>query len=165
MRMLIRPKLYLGSLALLAGCSPRADEGGRDADAAQSSVRSALDAYMVAARAVDADRMAASYTLDAMLFEPGIQPVRTRDSIRAFMASFPGVRVDTAEAVPDTIAVYGRTAYLWGSYYEVLTFPGQPVSSQRGKFVTEWRREPGGPWLIHRFFRVPLPSPRAGSAP
>jgi len=65
-------------------------------------------------------------------------PIRTRDSIRAFVASFPGVRVDIATATPDTIEVYGGTAFLWGSYFERLAFPGQPVSEQ--------------------LFRVPIPS-------
>lgn len=61
----------------------------------------------IAARAVDADAMASFYAPTAILFEPGINPIRTRDSIRAFMASFPGVRVDSATATPDTIEVFG----------------------------------------------------------
>lgn len=155
---LLKAKACLGLLALLFGCAPPGDDGDRMAAEAEPGVRAALDDYMDAARAVDAERIAAAYTLDATLFEPGIQPVHTRDSIRAFMASFPGVRVDTALASVDTLEVYGETAYLWGSYYEVLAFPGQPVSSQRGKFVIEWRRQPDGKWLILRHFRVPLPS-------
>ncbi|MGH7645888.1 MAG: hypothetical protein ACREMR_09915 [Gemmatimonadales bacterium] len=75
------------------------------------------------------------------------------------MASFPGVRVEVATATPDTIEVYGRTAFLWGRYFERLAFPGQPVSEQHGRFVTQWVRPPDGTWLIQRCFRVPIPSP------
>jgi hypothetical protein len=62
-------------------------------------------------------------------------------------SSFPGVRVDVATATPDTIEVFGDKAFLWGSYFERLSFPGQPVSEQHGKFVTEWVRQTDGRWL------------------
>lgn len=118
-----------------------------------------MQRYQVAARTVDPDSIAAFYTPTAILFEPGINPVQTRDSIRAFIASFPGVRVEVATATADTIEVWCGTALLWGSYFERLAFPGQPVSEQHGKFVTEWVRQSDGTWLIQRFFRVPIPSP------
>jgi hypothetical protein len=75
------------------------------------------------------------------------------------------VRVDSASALPDTIEVFGTTALLWGSYFERLTFPGQPVSEQHGRFVIQWVRQPGGAWLIHRYFRVPVPSSTPLAAP
>ena len=115
-----------------------------------------MERYHVAARAVDPDSLAAFYTATGTLFEPGIEPVHGRDSIRAFVASFPGVRVEVATATPDTIEVFGTTALLWGSYFERLAFPGQPISEQHGKFVAEWIRQPDGRWLIERFFRVPV---------
>jgi len=119
-----------------------------------------MQSYMVAARAVDPEAIASFYTATGILFEPGINPIRSRDSIKAFVASFPGVRVDSVIATPDTIEVFDGTALYWGSYFERLAFPGQPVSEQHGKFVIEWRRQPDGAWLIQRYFRVPLPSPR-----
>ena len=70
---------------------------------------------MVAARAVDPDAIAASFAPTATLFEPGTLPVETRAAIRAFMASFPGVRVEVATATPETIEVFGDVALLWGS--------------------------------------------------
>jgi ketosteroid isomerase-like protein len=105
------------------------------------------------------------YTPTAILFEPGIQPIQTRDSIRAFIASFPGVRVEVATATPDTIEIWGRMALLWGSYFERLGFPGQPLSEQHGKFVAQWARQADGTWLIQRLFRIPVPSPPSSRAP
>ena len=93
----------------------------------------------------------------ATLFEPGINPVRSRDSIRAFIASFPGVRVEVATASPDTIEVWDGTALFWGSYFERLAFPGQPVSEQHGKFVAEWVRQGDGTWLIEKLMPTPPP--------
>jgi len=144
--------ILLASLGLAGGCVAASDES--------DAVARAMQRYQVAARTVNPDSIAAFYTPTAVLFEPGIHPIRTRDSIRAFIASFPGVRVDVATATPDTIEVFGGTAFLWGSYFERLAFPGQPLSEQHGEFVTQWVRQPDGTWLIQRFYRIPLPSPR-----
>ncbi len=84
-------------------------------------------------------------------------PITSPDSIRAFVASFPGVQVESASAVPDTIELHGNTGYLWGRYFERLVFPGQPRSEQHGRFVMQWERQPDGRWLIQRYFRVPVP--------
>lgn len=124
-------------------------------------IAAAMQRYQVAARTTNPDLIAAHYTPTATLFEPGMNPVTSRESIRAFIASFPGVRVDVATATPDVIEVFGNTAFLWGTYYEKLAFPGQPLSEQHGKFVTEWVRQPDGTWLIERFFRIPIPTPQA----
>ena len=155
------PRSMLGALLLLGGCAvpaPNADPAA--GSAAQQAVAATMQRYLVAARAVDPEAIASFYAPDGILFEPGITPIRTRDSIKAFVASFPGVRVDSAVATPDTIEVFDGTALYWGSYFEKLAFPGQPVSEQHGKFVIEWVRQPSGAWLIQRYFRVPLPTPR-----
>lgn len=123
-----------------------------------------MQRYQVAARGVNADSMSAFYTTTATLFEPGIPPIHSRDSIRAFLASFPGVRVETATATADTIEVHGNMALYWGSYFEKLDFPGQPVSEQHGKFVAQWVRQADGRWLIERMYRIPLPSRSPGVA-
>lgn len=155
--------LLLATPALLLSCGPaqRVRDSTREA-AIRDTIAAAMQRYQVAARSVNPDSIAAFYTTMATLFEPGINPVRSRDSIRAFIASFPGVRVDVATASPDTIEVWDGTALLWGSYFERLAFPGQPVSEQHGKFVAEWVRQADGTWLIERLFRVPIPSSPPG---
>jgi len=159
------PAVLLAVLGLAPACSPAArDPRPADVAATPQEITRTMERYMVAARAVDPEAIAPFFSPTAVLLEPGIAPVEGRDAIRAFMASFPGVRVDVATATPDTIEVFGDTAFLWGSYFERLAFPGQPVSEQHGKFVIEWVRQPDGTWLIQRYFRVPVPSPRP-SAP
>ena len=160
----VRLHLLLAATPLLISCAASAEHAdAADAAATRREVAAALQRYQVAARTVNADSVAAFSAPTAILFEPGINPIQTRDSIRAFMASFPGVRVDSATATPDTIEVFGGTAYLWGSYFERLSFPGQPQSEQHGRFVMQWVRQPDGTWLIQRLFRVPVPSPRAAA--
>lgn len=155
--------LLLAAQALLLACTTAESESRTDDAAVRREVEAALQRYQAAARSVNPDSVAAWYTATGTLFEPGIKPIVTRDSIRAFVASFPGVRVDVATATADTIEVHGGTAYLWGSYFEKLGFPGQPDSEQHGKFVMQWVRQPDGGWLIERQFRVPLPSTPASA--
>jgi ketosteroid isomerase-like protein len=147
---------YLIPVSLaVAACAGESQRGDADPRAA---ITAAMDRYMVHARAVNADSVAAFFTSNGTLFEPGIPPIVTRDSIRKFMGSFPGVRVDSATAVADTIEVHGDMALFWGSYFEKLAFPGQPDSEQHGKFLIQWLLEPDGTWRIHRYYRIPLPN-------
>lgn len=131
--------------------------GARDS-ASRREIAATLDRYQQAARRVDAVAMAAFFAPNGVLFEPGIAPIVTRDSIRTFLGSFPGVQVHTATATPDVIDVFGDRAYLWGAYFERLSFTGQPTSEQHGKFVIEWVRQGDGGWQIVRFYRIPLPA-------
>jgi len=156
------PVLLCASVVVGAACRSSGPDAGVVA-ARQQEIKQSLERYMVAARAVDANAVAAFFTPTGVLFEPGIQPIESRDAIRAFMASFPGVKVEVATSTPDTIEVFGDTAMLWGSYFERLAFPGQPLSEQHGKFVMEWIRQPDGTWLIQRYFRVPAPPAPAAS--
>ena len=76
--------VLLLSLTFSVACAP----GPRDSGAGDAGreIAAAMERYMVAARAVNPDAIAAFYAPTAMLFEPGINPIQTRDSIRAFMA-------------------------------------------------------------------------------
>lgn len=159
--MRLSPSALFLTLLLAPACrvdrhAPRAslDQATRD------SITATMARYMVTARAVDPVAMSAFFTPTGVLFEPGIPPIQTPDSIRAFLASFPGVRVDSATAIADEIEVFGSTALLWGSYFERLAFPGQPISEQEGRFVIEWVEHAAGRWLIHRYYRIPLPGTR-----
>jgi ketosteroid isomerase-like protein len=151
---------WTGLAAGVMSCTAAPGQPAADG-ASRTDVAAAMQRYQVAARTVNADSVSAFYTSTATLFEPGIPPIVSRDSIRTFMASFPGVRVEVATASPDTIEIHGNMALYWGTYFEKLDFPGQPVSEQHGKFLAQWVRQEDGQWLIERMYRIPLPpSPR-----
>jgi len=151
---------WTGLVAGVMSCTAAPGQPAADG-ASRTDVAAAMQRYQVAARTVNADSVSAFYTSTATLFEPGIPPIVSRDSIRTFMASFPGVRVEVATASPDTIEIHGNMALYWGTYFEKLDFPGQPVSEQHGKFLAQWVRQEDGQWLIERMYRIPLPpSPR-----
>ena len=142
-----------GTLVACRAQAPSLEQAGTDA---RAEVSAAMERYMVAARAVDADAMAACFAPSGVLFEPGIEPIETREAIRKFLGSFPGARVEVATVEPEAIEIFGATALYWGKYHERLTFPGKPASDQRGRFVIEWSRQSDGAWLIQRYFRVPV---------
>jgi ketosteroid isomerase-like protein len=147
-------RLRLGLFALVSVAC--AAEPATNDVAVRREVSGALERYMRASRAVQADSIAANFAPTGMLFEPGINPIVTPDSIRAFVRMFTGAVVESASVTPDTIEVHGPSAYLWGSYYERLSFPGQPRSEQRGRLVMHWVRDSTGQWLINRYLRVPV---------
>lgn len=143
-------------VSLMMACTPSRIEPPNRGEAARRGVMQALDRYLAAAKVVDPVGMSAAFTTNGVLFEPGIKPIEGRDSIRAFLGSFPGAVVESVTAVPDTIEVYGTTAYLWGHYFERLSFPGQPRSEQQGRFVIQWLQQGDSAWQIHRYYRIPI---------
>lgn len=155
----MQTRLWLSaSLSICTACSSGSVTAERTARASTEEVRSRLAAYADAAKAVDAERSAGFFSKTGTLFEPGIPPIVGDSAIRAFIASFPGVTVDSAMMRADTVEVHGATAYVWGTYFERLDFPGQPRSSQHGRFVMQWLRGPDSTWRIERYYRVPLPA-------
>lgn len=164
------PKVFTSMVVLCAAltlaCETRPESKQKTAETAiRREVNVAMQRYADAARAADADASAAFFTSTGVLFEPGISPIQSPDSIRAFIKSFPGVQVDSATMTADTIEVFGNTAIVWGSYFEKLRFSGQPPSSQRGRFVMEWMQQPNRSWLIERYYRIPLPDALTVGAP
>ena len=115
-----------------------------------------MQRYVAATRTMDVEKMASFYSPTAELFEPGIPPIVTRDSILAFMRFFAGAKVNRATVEQRAIEVFPSHAYYWGSYHENLDFPGQPTSDQTGRFVAQWALQPNGDWLIERMYRIPI---------
>ena len=158
--------LLLATVAASGACETRSTgKRGAAETADRREVNFALQKYADAARAVDANASASFFASNGVLFEPGISPIQSRDSIRAFISSFPGVQVDSATLTADTIDIFGNTALVWGSYYEKLRFAGQPPSSQHGRFVMKWQRQANRSWLIEKYYRIPLPETPMTAAP
>lgn len=163
---LVAITLLVSSVAASAACETR-PTGKRNAaeTADRREVNLAMQRYADAARKVDANASASFFATNGVLFEPGISPIQSPDSIRAFIQSFPGVQVDSATLTADTIDVFDNTALVWGSYYEKLRFAGQPPSSQHGRFVMKWQRQANRSWFIEKYYRIPLPDARVTAAP
>lgn len=126
--------------------------------AAMEAVAAAMDHYVALLRRVTSDSVAAMYTPDGELLEPGMAPLRGRSAIRAFLAPFDGhAVVDTALVSVEPAAVYGAIAYQWGAYHQVARLNGGPAVVFDGRFAAEWHRAGNGQWLLTRLLMQPAP--------
>lgn len=154
-----RGTVVLVAVLCVVACAPQDERALADTEqAVRDTIVARLAAYASAARAVDADGSAEFFAPGGTLFEPGIPPIVSPDSIRAFIASFPGVIVDSAMLRADTVEVFSNMALVWGTYFEALRFAGQAPSAQHGRFVMRWVRDSSRTWRIDRYYRVPLPA-------
>lgn len=143
---------------VLAGCNLMFSDRPVAHATDPSVIEARMQEYVATTRTMDVEKMAAFYSPTAELFEPGIPPIVTRDSILAFMRFFAGAVVNSATVEQRTIELFDSTAFYWGSYHENLDFPGQPTSDQVGRFVAEWKLQTDGRWLIERMYRIPHPA-------
>jgi len=146
-------RLLLATL-LVAGCRGDAD---RLASQARAEVRAELAHYNDRVAQMDSRGIAAMYTLDAEISEPG-QPVTTgRDSIQSFLDSFIGFHVEENAMTSDTIVVKGTSLVQSGHFSQRVRMPDGTELRPRGSFTAEWVRERDGKWRIRRMHSVPDP--------
>lgn len=146
----------LVALFALAACEPAHPRPDVPPAVDPLVIEARMQEYVATMRSMDVEQMAAFYSPTAELFEPGIPPIVSRDSILAFMRFFVGAKVNSATMEPNAIELFDSTAFYWGRYHENLDFPGQPTSDQEGRFVAEWKLQRDGTWLIERMYRIPL---------
>jgi ketosteroid isomerase-like protein len=166
----------IGALAVLfsAGCAavPRAGstktyEGPLpatpgEAAAATAEIGAALERYAAFTRALASDSIAAMFTADGEMLQPGMTALRGPAGVLGFLRPLEQqATVESATMTATSLTVAGHSAMQWGDYYEVVTPRGQPRGEFRGRFAIEWRREGDGQWRIVRL--IVQPAPRAPS--
>ena len=104
---------------------------------------------------------AAYFTEDAMVGESGMADVVGRLAIAGFFEAGNRVRTVTAHVIhrDDLIFIDPDRAIEFGRFDETKVKPGQAPIHERGRTVTEWRRESDGRWRIARLVVSDLPSP------
>ncbi|MBL8986238.1 MAG: DUF4440 domain-containing protein [Gemmatimonadetes bacterium] len=131
----------------------------RSADAAAIVAASAaLDRSLVSGTPAD---VAAFFTPDAVLCESGYHDVVGRAAIERFLTEANAVRTVVGHRIhqDELIFVDERRALEFGRFDETKTKPGHPGPiHERGRTVTDWRREPDGQWRIARVVVSDLPS-------
>ncbi|MFZ1685933.1 MAG: nuclear transport factor 2 family protein [Flavobacteriales bacterium] len=152
----MRP-IVLTLVLSFAACGPAPHQPDVPPTRDPAVIEARMQEYVATTRTMDVEKMAAFYSPAAELFEPGIPPIVSHDSILAFMRFFVGAKVNSATVDRNAIELFDSTAFYWGTYHENLDFPGQPTSDQQGKFVAEWKLQSDGTWLIERLYRIPLP--------
>lgn len=144
------------SLAL-AACATRAVPPERSAD--RAAVERAMQEYGAALRGASADSVAAWYTSDGELLEPGMAPLRGRKAIRDFLAPLASaVEVESIALSTDLVDVHGDAAEQWGTYRQVAGERGKAKQTYTGRYAARWRHEPDGPWRLERLMMQPGPA-------
>jgi len=95
---------------------------------------------------------------DAVQFPVGGAPLHGREQIRdSLVSERPYVLRWTPRAA--RVATSGELGYTWGTYeLETTDKEGQP-KMHYGKYLTVWKRDPGGPWRVSLDIGNPGPAP------
>jgi uncharacterized protein (TIGR02246 family) len=147
--------LWIATLPAWAGNTQLPKGSTPDARDARSEVESAMQDYARLQAVADSDGLAASYTQDGELLEPGMEALSGREAIKKFLASFGDVRIEWASMTSGAIDVWGDAAVQRGSYAQRVTLPGKPAEEHRGRYVAQWSRQASGKWLIRRLMMQP----------
>ena len=125
---------------------------------ARAEIESAIATYARLVKAQDVEKIAASYTPDGEILNPGMDAVRGPEAIRKFLGSFKEVKVEAAEMLPGAIEIGVNEATQWGTYTQRVRFPdrARPLAVA-GRYVADWRRQPDGRWLLRRMLTQPDP--------
>jgi uncharacterized protein (TIGR02246 family) len=160
------------AVVLAAACRPAPREGqpaGADAAGAplsaadQAAIRAADTAFSTAAGAGDAAGLAAMYLPNASLMPPNAATVQGREAIQKFWGAFvDAYRVNIALKAEE-VEGHGDLAYSRGRYTLDLTpkAKGPAAAHDEGKFLTIFRRQPDGTWLLSvDMYSSDLPVPK-----
>lgn len=127
-----------------------------DAARAIAAVNAALDRALVSGTP---DEAAAHFAVDALLGESGMADVVGRAAITAFLARGNQVRRVTHHLVErEDLILLGDRAIEFARFDETKVLAaGGAVVRERGRFVTDWRREADGAWRIARMVISDVP--------
>lgn len=116
----------------------------------KAALASADSAFQAAVTARDLEQTLSFYTSDAVLM-PAAKPIIVgRDSIRAEWRSLyaiPGFS-NAAKLLAVDASAANDLAYTRGSYETQLMGEDRRLLTERGKWVSVWRRQPDGSWKI-----------------
>lgn len=132
-------------LTLVAGCAPKAD-----APKDVAAIKAMVAAYGQAATTGDVIALSDQYTDGAVRLEPNAPMLVGKEAIHSgwqtFLDRYSTEEVDVAEDV----RVVGDLAFARGTYTakETPKVPGAAVVDDKGKWLTAYRRQPGGSWKI-----------------
>ncbi len=99
--------------------------------------------------AKDADKITAHYADDAVMMNPGMEPLKGKDAIKN---AIQGMLSDKAlslkfKAASVVVSTAGDLAYTQGDYQMSMTDPAtHKVMNDHGSYVTTYRKQPDNSW-------------------
>ncbi len=157
------PKIGVCAVALLLlvtfACAPKVD-----VEAEQAAIREADTGWSRTANAKDVDGFV-SFLADGVSFFPPNTPAMTeKDAVREWaseMMASPGFDVNWQPTKAE-ISRSGELGYTLGTYELTIHDPGGKPVTDRGKYVTIWKKQPDDTWkVVADVFNsdLPLPTP------
>jgi uncharacterized protein (TIGR02246 family) len=141
----------------MAGCSPSPPPTGGSAATAQdtAAVRSAIEdtnaRFLDAFKRGDKAAMLAYYTDDAVLMMPYQPASRGRTAINQSYTEFLGqMSYKDGGLKTEELMVSGDLVVETGTYTWTLTVKSGGEMSDKGKYLTVWKRQADGSWKIAR---------------
>jgi len=107
-----------------------------------------LAQYEETLRRMDASKSSALFVETGEIVHAGCHPIRGREAIRAFLASFTGHLVVSDSVREKSIAVQGSCTIQWATYEQTLVDPVGRTVHACGEFSARWERQAGGGWLL-----------------
>jgi ketosteroid isomerase-like protein len=156
--------LVLPGLLLLSPCLASAQSS--KSAAARAALLKTDTEWAAAAGTTDVERIVSFWTDDAVIYPPREAPVSGKTAIRKYVGEslkIPGFAVSwkPMEAV---VSASGDLGYTRGT--NSFTFPDAQgrLMTSNGRYVTVWRREPGGRWrcVVDFWNEAPPPAGAAG---
>lgn len=145
---LIRIAIPVLALFAIGACRPAGPAGDREQD--EQIIRELSREWTAALRAGDVDGLVAMYTSDAVIYEPGLQPITGTDALRTHFEELSALDVTVMEGETREVevAASGDLAVEVGYTHWEWNDPEGPMT-HRGPFIVVWRRE-NGTWRMAR---------------
>jgi len=124
----------------------------------RAALEQAADAYVAAMNAADWERVARSFSENAVRIPPNEEPHQGREAIANWLGGIE--ELNSYELVRDQIDGCDDLAYVRGRYAITLRPLGAPGPiSDRGDFLEVWRREGDGAWsIVEAMWNTRLPA-------
>jgi ketosteroid isomerase-like protein len=107
----------------------------------------------------DAPALAAMYDTGGVVLAPNAPPMYGRQNIEAFWAGAKQQGFKTLNLIVDSVEPIGSHAIELGRYTLVIQPPGQAETTDRGKYMVLWKRQPDGSWKLYRdTFNTSMPA-------
>jgi len=145
-----RSMFAAGFLILSPVCLPICRAGDTEADKALSTRLWAE--YLAVVKGVQADKVAAWYTKDAVIILPDTAELRGRDAIQAYLVkAYQGLKILDLKLALDRVEVVGGHAYTFGTVDEVIQEGAAPQTKLRARCAAVWEQQPDKTWQIAHF--------------
>ena len=143
------------TLLVAVCCAPPLAEGAQVAAAAESQVLAALKHYAQLIEKMDNAGIAALFTEDGEIVNPGGDPIKGPAAIEAFLKQFSDYHVVSEMLEPQKTQVDGDRAKQEGTFRQRVRGPDGNAREVSGTFTIDWMRDSSGAWRIQRVATAP----------